>query len=222
MPYIPWWKSHGLVLYPWFTTMWNGTIRKCLAREFWIMLKQITNLIFQVKKLLWMLLRGKSKDTRARYNNTTNKLLAKKLKVNLVATKDEQRNNKEQEMRKKQKEKLTFVKLMTNYSRCSLTINRGFWKPKHARNKNKNKHNANVGCEVQTPTMDDDAHNIKTPSSLNAKLMNKKLLIVPSNKCFVALLVCYNYVRRVARTWVAFEPMCLPAPQWAKSKDIIT
>jgi len=73
-----------------------------------------------------MLLRGKSKDTRARYNNTTNKILAKKLKVNLVATKDEQRNNKEQEMRKKQKEKLTFVKLMTNYSRCSLTINRGF------------------------------------------------------------------------------------------------
>jgi hypothetical protein len=47
------------------------------------------------------------------------------------------------------------------------------------------KHNANVGCEVQTPTMDDDAQNIKTPSSLNAKLMNKKLSIVSTNKCFV-------------------------------------
>jgi hypothetical protein len=41
-------------------------------------------------------------------------------------------------------------------------------------------------CEVQTPTMDDDAQNIKTPSSLNAKLMNKKVSIIPSNnKCFV-------------------------------------
>jgi len=33
MPYIPWWKSHNLVLYSWFTTMWNGTIRKCLVGE---------------------------------------------------------------------------------------------------------------------------------------------------------------------------------------------
>ncbi len=68
---------------------------------------------------------------------------------------------------KKQKKELTFVKLMTNYSRCYLTINRGSWKPKHARNKKQKKHNANVGCEVQTPKMDDDAQNIKTPSSLD-------------------------------------------------------
>jgi len=62
--------------------MWNGTIKKCLAREFRIMLKQITNLIFQVKiQLLWMLLQGKNKDARARDNKTTNKLLANSLKL---------------------------------------------------------------------------------------------------------------------------------------------
>jgi hypothetical protein len=45
----------------------------------------------------------------------------------LVATKDEQRNKKKKEMKKnKQKEELTFAKLMVNYSRCSLTINIGF------------------------------------------------------------------------------------------------
>jgi hypothetical protein len=43
----------------------------------------------------------------------------------------------------------------------------------------------NVGHEVETPTMDDDAQNIKTPSTLNVKLMNKKNSIVPINKCFM-------------------------------------
>lgn len=81
MSYIPWRKSHNLVLYPWFTTMWNGIVRKCLVGEFWTMLKQRANFSFQAKmQLLWMLLHGKSKDIRARYNNTTRKLLAKSLK----------------------------------------------------------------------------------------------------------------------------------------------
>ncbi len=81
MPYIPWWKSPGLVLYPRFIAMWNGTLRECLIGEFWTILKQRTNLIFQAKiQFLWMLLQGKSKYTRTRDHNITSKLLAKSLK----------------------------------------------------------------------------------------------------------------------------------------------
>ncbi len=62
------------------------------------------------------------KSKRQQYNKQT---FNKELKVNLVVTKVEQRNKKEQEMRKKQKEKLTFAKFMTKYSRRYLTINKG-------------------------------------------------------------------------------------------------
>ncbi len=41
---------------------------------------------------------------------------------------------------------------------------------------------------------------------------------IPVNSC-TTLFVCYNYIWKVARTWVAFEPMCFLASPLYKEEE---
>jgi hypothetical protein len=104
MPYITWWKSHNLVLYPWFITMWNGIVRKCLVGESFEQCRNKEPIWFSKQRFnsCEVLLHGKSKDMRARDNNTTNNLLAKSLKFgcNKKWAKKQQRTRDERKTKK--------------------------------------------------------------------------------------------------------------------------